>query len=540
MPGKIIKLFDTQADWQSGVLENLDATTTPGAIVPTGDFVKTYDTQADWDGGTKNNVVSDADGNIKLIMPTVYNAASGNVTAAADIVYFGQRISCRGLLSYVAMSINVSAGGGRQLLVTKLNGAILWSKDFSSSDLWSGNPNLLVSEDVVVWAKCYDELQVVAASDYPPGVTEKGRKSTNTTWPAYSEHTTPIYVQYVCEYAASGTWLSPWLAHGITSPESGVASVVASTPAGTAVAVHTRYSTDGGSTYGAWQEVIDKRMQGVTGTHVQARLTLSTTNAKDTPSVDKVAVIVSKIHRWTSPVINIAGAGDTLMMVAISQTDLDVRIEITAGEDQYAFVGPSQPIYLETPWGLVGMVFPNPEWRSIKIRLTMSKTDATTQSLDAASLWDAIVLKMLDRPELTLSPPQITHVTAYVDKADPPVQSTASLAVPAAKKVHIRIAVPAGSDAAYCQQVAAKVLAIKSKERISLVCRVPLVTRLRFGELVPVAIPYAGYTRDKPYVAKVQAMRHDVLAKPPYTEITLGEPLFDDAETIVRLFKAKG
>ena len=32
MPGKIIKLFDTQADWQSGTISNMDSTTKPGSL----------------------------------------------------------------------------------------------------------------------------------------------------------------------------------------------------------------------------------------------------------------------------------------------------------------------------------------------------------------------------------------------------------------------------------------------------------------------------------------------------------------------------
>ena len=50
MPGKIIKLFDTQADWQSGTISNMDSTTKPGSIAPNPSFSKTYtvNTSLDW------------------------------------------------------------------------------------------------------------------------------------------------------------------------------------------------------------------------------------------------------------------------------------------------------------------------------------------------------------------------------------------------------------------------------------------------------------------------------------------------------------
>ena len=100
--------------------------------------------------------------------------------------------------------------------------------------------------------------------------------------------------------------------------------------------------------------------------------------------------------------------------------------------------------------------------------------------------------------------------------------------------------VPQGSSLAYCKEVAERVLITKSKERLALVCQVPLITRLRFSELVPVSIPYIGYTRERPYLARVQKMAHEVLADIPHTKLWLGDFLPDDAEALVRLLLKEG
>ncbi|HHX28259.1 MAG TPA: LamG domain-containing protein [Firmicutes bacterium] len=903
MPGDLIKLFDTQADWQSGTLENLDATSSPGVIIPTGDYTKTYDSKTEWDQGTKANVVSDAEGRIMLDRPLRGNTGVGGTGRYEyDEVHMGQRISPRGLLAEVRMNVGGSSGIGRYMYVTDLSGYILWYQSMSSHGLWVGYPNLLVSEDVIVWVNASDWLRDVRhadSGDYPPGVTENGRiGSSLTTQPNYSR---PLWVNYRCEYAESGTWLSPWLTHGIADPQSGIVSLRAETPSGTSVTPHVRYSSDGGSTYTDWHDLDDRRMTDLQGTHVQLRLTLTTDDTKQTPVVDRAMLLVGKLHRWTSPVIDLAGVdADATLMLSTSQTELDVvrevrecpnftftrsstaynpetgeqvgvneprfvagpfpgskallveegtenlildseaidavswkkesfvgtitpnataapngtntadqinitngyvyrRMTLTAGrtytfscwvksatgadipngglviwcyngaagsgmrvrstatittswqrlsvsytaaadETDFSFMvagvaitrpynvyvwgaqveakeyptsymatsgasvtrspetltiptagvlndrGPwtvecwakanysgsslrmpfaawdkfyvglnssdkprfswvdannvqqnaiatnalnnptgwhywtftwdgvtariyvdgvkvievetdlpkPLPAYLTVGWGAsgyywngliddlrissiarsdeeilaayqagqplpvdewttykmtggpgpwekVGVVFPCSARRSLQTRLTLTKTDSAVQSLDSVALWDAIVLKMLDRPQLTLSPPQVTHVTAYVENSEPLIEYTASLpGVPEAKKVHIRVPVPEGSSLAYCQEVAERVLIGKSKERLALVCQVPLITRLRFSELVPVSIPYIGYTRSRPYLARVQKMVHDVLAGNPHTRLWLGDFLPDDAEALVRLLLKEG
>lgn len=887
MPGDLIKLFDTQADWQSGALENLDATSTPGVIIPTGDYTKTYDSKAEWDQGTKANVVSDAEGRIMLDRPLRGNTSLGSTGQYEyDEVFMGQRISPRGLLAEVRMYVGASSGIGRSMFVTNLSGNVLWSQSMSSHGLWVGYPNLLVSEDVIVWVRALDWLYSVARAatdDYPPGVTENGRiGSSLATQPNYYR---PLWVQYRCEYAESGTWLSPWLAHGISSPQSGLVSLRAETPSGTGVIPHVRYSSDGGSTYTQWYDLDDRRMTDLQGTHVQLRLTLTTDDTKQTPVVDRAMLLVGKLHRWTSPAIDLTGVGaDADLMLATSQTELDVvrevreypnftftrsstaylsdgtevaanvprfeevdgetgllveegttnlipidkqnfenwtthsgasvtitqnqtveewgtskatriqtsggthvikyylniwtpadgesylaaesvwikvpptsppvriysnlgarstyiqpgeskRISITvsgigngitqlhiqirapnvddsldfyawrpqAEKKPYAtsfhpatraaetllvptaglsptkgmweqrvyvtdvakrqsgyptifnipqnngdagiwlyhdsanwvletrdFTGASTSVnvsdsytpnghhtfhvswntskavlsidgvergvidnpnlpsafaeyatvgysgtgnYLNThhgtirhsseprtdlsdwetlpldewttykmaggPWESVGAVFPCSGRQTLQARLTLTKTDSVAQSLDSVALWEPVLMWMYDRPNLRVSPPQVTHVTVYVENSEPVVEYTASIAVEESKKIHIRVPVPEGSSLAYCQQVAEKVLALKSEERLSITCKIPLLTRMRFGESVAVVMPYAGYTRENPYFGVIQKMTHYPLASPPYTEIQIGEYLPEDIEVLLRLYSSQ-
>ena len=90
-----------------------------------------------------------------------------------------------------------------------------------------------------------------------------------------------------------------------------------------------RYSSNGGTTYTQWYDLDDRRMTDLQGTHVQLRLTLATDDPRQTPVVDKAILLVGKQHRWTSPVIDLAGVGaDATLMLATSQTELDVVREV--------------------------------------------------------------------------------------------------------------------------------------------------------------------------------------------------------------------
>lgn len=899
MPGKLIKLFDTQADWQSGTLENLDATSTPGVIIPTGDYTRTYDSKTEWDQGTRSNVVVDADGTVRLaIRPQNWKSAVLTASSTFDIYDPGRVMDGDVDTEWLSQSLK--------------NEWLQW-------DYGDEKPE-------VIKFRIYDSGQTHAdPKDFRFEGSDDGSQWTtlisgttvdNGGWQEWDVPNPRPYryyrlfclnihggssrlrvheVEFVLQtkHYASGTWTSPWLAHGIADPQPGLVSLRAETPSGTGVIPHVRYSSDGGSTYTDWHDLDDRRMTDLQGTHVQLRLTLTTDDTKQTPVVDRAMLLVGKLHRWTSPVIDLAGVdADATLMLATSQTELDVvrevrepfnlnftrastaynpetgaevavnepryvegpfegsqalfveegasnvvinpsfesspsfvqigaaiaswstewayhgthslkienangsgnrinlaltfsstltsespatlsfyvynpnatsitvwgnnywvgskaipahsidrlTITVTPGGDwnfanewiysdsnhpfyvdciqveksyatsftdgtrspelptipitgvlsptegtweQWVYIGehqrrleenyifyiprsgaaeegialyhndaaqtwrlltrndagtasssittdthtpdgwhlfrvtwsaakvelridgvsriiryyPNLPSsfaatafighkeggagYLNTAhadirlssiartddsdlvsyqsnqplpvdehttykmadgsWTQVGVVFPCSARRSLQTRLTLTKTDSVAQSLDSVALWDAIVLKMLGRPQPTLSPPQVTHVTAYAQNAEPAMEYTASLpGVPEAKKVHIRVPVPEGSSLAYCQEVAEKVLAIKSKERLSVSCRLPLLTRMRFIESVAVALPYMGYTKEKPYIGAVQRMVHKPLADPPYTQVDVGDFSPGDVEALIRLLTREG
>jgi hypothetical protein len=923
MPGNLIELFDSQAEWQSGTLENLDATTTPGVIIPTGDYTKTYDSKAEWDQGSMSSVQSAAGGTIALT-PVPQNWKAATVTASsyqdssrAPAMAFDGDTDTYWLATSSSNEWLKFDYGSTKRTVTKLRIYI-----DSTDDLQVKNFQLQGSDDGSQWTTLATGRTTLGANGWQEWDVPSPRQYRYYRLMCLDNHAPASQMIAVREmefilqtqYPGSGTWTSPWLAHSISNPQSGLVSLRADIPAGTSVIPRVRYSPNGGSTYTQWYDLDDRRMTDVQGTHVQLRLTLTTDDTKQTPTVDRAILLVGKLHRWTSPAIDLAGVdADATLMLSTSQTELDVvrevrepfnlhftrsstayhpetgaevavnepryvegpfegsqavlveegttpvlqnslftldsnsdglcdnwtkysdhaaaawtqvnitgwggkaqRCEITGTAYPYVQLGvyqlctmtPGSPIslrvvgvtskpeialilrddthginfaqtmipvtpgtpfdvsfsstvpdgcvsgrayaytrqgtawtvgdyvefyavcvenkaYSTTPtdvarspelptipitgvlsptegtweqwvyigehqrrleenyvfyiprsgaaapgialyhnkylqqwqlhiendagasdlntipdtytpdgwhlfrvtwsaakvelridgvsrinryfpklpssfaatafighkeggagylntahadirlssiartdnsdlvsyqnktplpkdehttykmagglWTRVGAVFPRPAWRSLQTRLTLTKTDSVAQSLDKCGVWDAIVLKMLDRPQLTLSPPQVTHVTAYVENSEPLIEYTASLpGVPEAKKVHIRRAVPEGSTLAYCQEVAEKVLAIKSKERLSVSCRLPLLTRMRFIESVAVALPYMGYTKEKPYIGAVQRMVHKPLADPPYTQVDVGDFSPGDVEALIRLLTREG
>ena len=179
-------------------------------------------------------------------------------------------------------------------------------------------------------------------------------------------------------------------------------------------------------------------------------------------------------------------------------------------------------------------MFQNPRTVSLQVKIEPSKTKVGTQYIDSLGLWKTITLPMLERPDIELAPPECNKVTVYCGAI------TKSAIVPGTSSdriVEIRVEAQEGSSEAYCQQMADAILAAKSKERLSITCKVPLVTSLRFGEIVPVILPYIGATIDTPYLAHVQRMEHHILENPPYTILSLGDFLPDDIEALVRLLK---
>jgi hypothetical protein len=928
MSGNLIELFDSQAEWQSGTLENLDATTQPGRIIPTGDYTKAYDSQVEWNQGSMSSVQSAAGGTIALT-PVPQNWKAATVTASS---YVGEGTSTGNAPDkafdgdtdtyWLATSSSNEwlkfDYGGTKRTVTKLRIYIN-----STDDLQVKNFQLQGSDDGSQWTILATGRTTLGANGWQEWDVPSPRQHRYYRLMCLDNHApaSPMIavreMEFIlqAQYPGSGTWLSPWLAHGISSPRSGLVSLRAETPSGTGVIPHVRYSPNGGSTYTQWYDLDDRRMTDLQGTHVQLRLTLTTDDTKQTPVVDRALLLVGKLHRWTSPVIDLAGVdADAILMLATSQTELDVVREVrepfnlnfTRASTAYnpetgEQVGVNQPRYVEGPfdgsqavlveegttniwaysdptiaqmpakgnvtdaggvgdrfsngvyfgdnsvvryayrqdalspgtlytlscyvlmddgeapvatattssgdfsiiiegslvtnpaivdsggglyrvsgsfttrnplvsqncgivkytgqsargfkvsgfqieakgyattlvhtngtaatrspeiatiptaevlnfsegtmelrfrptvafingfdgynriighstamntneleifksgsgssrlhfaisnsaaqwagdsyiavqsttslvadtwyhiaaawsvsegrfslyingqkegeavltadkipsvigtlaigyhpngtrwangpiadlrisskarsdeeilqayqsneplpvdewttykmvgglWESVGVAFPCSGRQTLQARLTLTKTDSVAQSLDSVALWESVLMWMYDRPDLRVSPPQVTHVTAYVENSEPVVEYTTSIAVEESKKVHIRVPVPEGSSLAYCQQVAEKILALKSEERLSIACKIPLLTRMRFGESVAVVMPYAGYTRENPYFGVIQKMTHYPLASPPYTEIQIGEYLPEDIEVLLRLYSSQ-
>ncbi len=86
MPGKIIKLFDTKEDWESGTLSNMDSTTKPGSIAPNPSFSKTYTVGAsldwyNWKQGASIRFLYEED---ELVNPQ--RMIDGNITTYAQTI----------------------------------------------------------------------------------------------------------------------------------------------------------------------------------------------------------------------------------------------------------------------------------------------------------------------------------------------------------------------------------------------------------------------------------------------------------------------
>jgi hypothetical protein len=227
---------------------------------------------------------------------------------------------------------------------------------------------------------------------------------------------------------------------------------------------------------------------------------------------------------------------DDLRISSRARSDAEILANYQSGKpvgfDSYTtYYEPFDGLY---DWQVVGVVFENPHTVSLQVKIEPSKTKIGDQYIDSLGLWDTITLPMLERPDIELAPPECNKVTVYTDTIE---KSATVPGTSSDRIVEIRVEAPEGSSEAYCQQMADAILAAKSKERLSITCKVPLVTSLRFGELVPVILPYIGATIDTPYLAHVQRMEHHILENPPYTILSLGDFLPDDIEALVRLLK---
>jgi hypothetical protein len=222
-----------------------------------------------------------------------------------------------------------------------------------------------------------------------------------------------------------------------------------------------------------------------------------------------------------------------------SEATMLVRVE--GGGSKLIQSGSASTIVISPQGGgsrpLLGPLFQRGDGDTFQMFVEILRTDPAG-SLDSISVFDGILLRMLERPEIQIRPPEVTDVICYVEDSDPLIEVSSSLGgVSADRRVEVRVSVPAGSTEAYAQAYADAYLALHGKEQISLTCKVRIATRIRFDELIPVAIPYLGYTWSNPWYTSIQRKIHQPLANPPYTELILGDFLPDDTEALVRLLK---
>lgn len=537
MPGSLIKEFKTQADWESGTLTNLSTTAVPGAITPTGDHIKTWATQADWNGGTKSDIDVSSQGEITLSEDTVSMTYASYTSLAQSTSYgyflVGQEISPGAylgefILQFRAFGFTIPC---TPIVMDMDTDEILWEglpvNIYVSSNMQNvvGTPRMLISGKKIRVGVRYpgmagDGALAIALSpggpgipvERPPGVTTGGRyrnEYNRTNWNNLSSWGNSLYVRYTTGYIAEGSWLSPWVNHGVVSPQAIFPTLAATIPAGTNLKAEIRYSANGGATTSNWEEF--QHGQPTPGTilgYYQIKLTLTSDPGKTvSPQITGCTMATNPLHRWVSPAIDVAGKGEQLLSV-IGQTGLKV-----------------------THPGL----FERGAQDTITLTLDILKIDATAQSLASLSLYEAVVLQMLADPTPSIRPPAVTDVICYVEDSVPLVEVTASLGVADDKQVQVRISVPAGSSEAYAQAYADAYLAIHGVEKRSLTCMVPLCTRIGFGELVAVAFAAWGTTMANPWLAMAQKKVHRPLANPPHTELVLGDFEPDDTEALIRL-----
>lgn len=525
MPGNLIRRFVSNADWQEGEAEYITLDTLHGGIKPIGFFERQFATQADWNSGTSTDVVVTSDG--LTLRRRLFHETLAEITGTSP---YGSHVH-----------ENAVDGNTSTKWMATITGPVSLTFDFGQNQpvvqtirLYEANANDFVKDFSFYGSHGTSNwVHLLSATTSRSGSWATYTVDNNTAYRYYrfyarEPHGRPdIYMCAVYEiellypgmYVASGSWISPWMAHGVEDPYSGTIQVQADIPRNTSLKTQVRFSSDGGSTYTDWLDVSDGRMPAILGTYLQVKLELQTSDSDVSPIVHSIGVMVSPLHRWTSPLIDISQVRDYIQ-IALGPTDLRVFCEISSGQGD---------------WQVTPLQFQSPGWNQIQFRLSLEKTSFfEDQYLSSVSVWDALLLRMLERPRVELTPPGVTKVIVYTPEG---ITAVASLNVLPEDEVVYRVEAPKNSSQAYCQAMAEAILAAKGRERLALTCKVPLVTRLRFDELVHVVIPYLGYTHENPYLARVQRMEHNVLASPPHTILTLGDFVPDDPEALVRLLK---
>jgi len=540
MPGNLIKRYTSQADWQSGTAEGLDLVTRPGDLMLAAtDYTQDFDTNAEWNTGSRVNTVAVNNALRLAETSTVFYPDFGNWVATSSYnqsYTVRQRINSRGKVAsigwYVAWSGTSGPTGATMRLRRVSDSEVIYEetgKTFPLNALMSITPsNLTLTEDVWVeiqWTNPSDTRGYIGRTSTSSEDQYVGTFQINGDPQSYCGR---VYIAIATGYSASGTWTSPWLAHGITSPASTWLSyALAAVPAGSSVQAHIRWSPDNGGTPTEWAEATNGApLPGTPQAYVQIRLTLTAPpDHQATPVVSTLTVIVGELHRWTSPAINITDTtGPKVISTLVTGLQVSQEVKLGAGA-----------------WQASSGIVETGSATTMQIRLTLARTGLGDQYLSELSIFEALILQMLEEPKPQIRPPDVTHVICYVEDSEPLIEVTASLPdVPEDKRIEVRISVPAGSSEAYAQAYANAYLAVHGVEKRSLTCRIPICTRIGFAELVAVAYKPWGRGLDNPWLAMVQEITHYPLAEIPVTELVVGDYQPDDTEALVQLIVRGG
>ena len=231
MPGKIIKLFDTQADWQSGTISNMDSTTKPGSIAPNPSFSKTYtvNTSLDW-----------------------YNWKQGASITFSDTVANGLNMIDGSTTTYGYCGAFRSGEMYMTCPARKFSGIRIYQ-----GALTKGSVRLYEGDSTLV----FDWQDLTAGGGWK---TINFTEAQSNNWRLSMPTGTTIYeIEFLPTdyYLTPKTWTSAWTAFGISGTFTSAFTLNATIPTGTSVKKYVRYSSTGQDNP-TWQEITGSSLPG--------------------------------------------------------------------------------------------------------------------------------------------------------------------------------------------------------------------------------------------------------------------------------------
>lgn len=580
MPSEVVFSFDTKEEWDLGISLGISTSAVPGSLTPIGDFLQSF--APGWAGSKSKTAVYS--GQLGLSGITFANANDGvHQTVHVNTgytIYLGQKLTARGRLISFTVKAEFASYNSTIMypFVAKYStGEILWVSSIGydnggyTRDTFVGYPDVLLTEDVVVGVRSRGD-QFNDPCSFCFGAAASAAPNTDGVWVYQTRHgisppTPPTgnwlpggryygYVSYQLGYEESGTWTSSWIQHGVTIPKTAFAEWVSNALSQGTVSLEVRHSDDNGVTYSDWLPVTNASLiPGSLLKYIQFRLTLTTEDADSfSPLISSLKVIVQPEHRWISPPYDLSDEKITWLMLATSDCDVLKSFKYGHFDDSAEFIEdgdiPSllfEKSIIPTTQKVVyflGSTFPaeiaepiaGPS--AVSFAMDISSMSALA-SVDKLTLYKAVLLQTLEDPVINVRPPEITDVIVFVQDSEPLIEASASLGVSEDQKVEVRFAAPAGSTQQYAQDLADAYLSLHGVEKKSITCKVPLASRVSFGELIAVAIPFWGFTVNNPWYAMVQKIIHRPLGNPPHTELSLGDFEPDDTEALIRLLGKK-